>query len=194
MRRISISTPKSLDALGRVIAITRRAKVQLVDMVVASEDSMYRVHMKVEGPHDEEYGRLTGRRYGGLVEWYRTGDAKHIVVCAGAWCSDAKHAVDSLRARGVPVGLMRIRFVRPFPREEVAKLDQYETAVVYDRDITPVGGILSLEVKAALSRARVVNIVAGIAGVDFDSRHFYETIQNAIDGELEIWCLWYELP
>jgi pyruvate ferredoxin oxidoreductase alpha subunit len=78
---------------------------------------------------------------------------------------------------------MRIRFVRPFPREEVAKLDQYETAVVYDRDITPVGGILGLEVKAALSRARVVNIVAGIAGVDFDSRHFYETIQNAIDGE-----------
>jgi hypothetical protein len=53
MRRISISTPRSLDALGRVIAITRRAKVQLVDMVVVSEDSMYRVHMKVEGPHDE---------------------------------------------------------------------------------------------------------------------------------------------
>lgn len=137
---------------------------------------------KVISQADEEYGRLTGRRYGGLVEWYRAGDAKHIVVCAGAWCSDAKHAVDSLRARGVPVGLMRIRFVRPFPREEVAKLDQYETAVVYDRDITPVGGILGLEVKAALSRARVVNIVAGIAGVDFDSRHFYETIQNAIDG------------
>jgi pyruvate ferredoxin oxidoreductase alpha subunit len=137
---------------------------------------------KVISQADEEYGRLTGRRYGGLVEWYRASDAKHIVVCAGAWCSDAKHAVDSLRARGVPVGLMRIRFVRPFPREEVAKLDQYETAVVYDRDITPVGGILGLEVKAALSRARVVNIVAGIAGVDFDSRHFYETIQNAIDG------------
>jgi pyruvate ferredoxin oxidoreductase alpha subunit len=43
-------------------------------------------------------------------------DAKHVVVCAGAWCSDAKHAVDSLRARGVSVGLMRMRFIRPFPR------------------------------------------------------------------------------
>jgi hypothetical protein len=31
MRRISIVTPKSLDALGRIIAVTRRAKVQLVD-------------------------------------------------------------------------------------------------------------------------------------------------------------------
>jgi pyruvate ferredoxin oxidoreductase alpha subunit len=131
---------------------------------------------------DEEYGKLVGRRYGGLVEWYRADDAKHVVVCAGAWCSDAKHAVDSLRARGVSIGLMRMRFIRPFPREEVTKLDQYSTVVVYDRDITPLGGVLGLEVNAALSHARVVNIVAGIAGVDFDSSHFYETIQNAIEG------------
>jgi pyruvate ferredoxin oxidoreductase alpha subunit len=131
---------------------------------------------------DEEYGKLAGRRYGGLVEWYRADDAKHVVVCAGAWCSDAKHAVDSLRARGVSVGLMRMRFIRPFPREEITKLDQYSTVVVYDRDITPLGGVLGLEVNAALSHARVVNIVAGIAGVDFDSSHFYETIQNAIEG------------
>jgi acetolactate synthase II small subunit len=53
MRRISIVTPKSLDALGRIIAVTRRAKVQLVDMTVTSEDFLYRVHMKIEGPHDE---------------------------------------------------------------------------------------------------------------------------------------------
>jgi pyruvate ferredoxin oxidoreductase alpha subunit len=66
--------------------------------------------------------------------------------------------------------------------------------VVYDRDITPLGGVLGLEVNAALSHARVVNIVAGIAGVDFDSSHFYETIQNAIGGDIRSWSLWYELP
>jgi len=53
MRRISLTTQKSLDALGRVIATTRRAKVQLVDMVVTSEDSVYKIHIKVEGSHDE---------------------------------------------------------------------------------------------------------------------------------------------
>ena len=62
-----------------------------------------------------------GRRYGGLVEWYRAEDAKRVVVRAGAWCSYAKHAVDSLRARGVSVGLMRMRFIRPFPREDITK-------------------------------------------------------------------------
>lgn len=131
---------------------------------------------------DEEFGRMFSRRYGGLVEWYKAHDAKHIVVCAGAWCSDAKQAVDKLRESGMSVGLMRLRFIRPFPKEEVALLDQYENVVVYDRDISPLGGIIGVEVKSVLTRAKVYNIVAGIAGVDFDVANFYETTRQAIDG------------
>lgn len=131
---------------------------------------------------DWEYGKITGRSYGGLVEWYKASDAKNIVVCMGAWCSDAKQAVDALRKRGVSIGLMRVRFLRPFPLEEVSQLDQYEKVIVYDRDITPLGGVLGLEIKAALSKASVINIVAGIAGVDFDAQNFYETIQKAVEG------------
>lgn len=43
--------------------------------------------------------------------------------------------------------------------------------------------MLGLEIKSAPSRARVVNIIAGIVGVDFDSGNFYETIQNTIVGK-----------
>lgn len=53
MSNINIIVPKSLDALGRVIAITRRAKVQLIHMSVTLEDSMYKIYMRVEGPPDE---------------------------------------------------------------------------------------------------------------------------------------------
>ncbi|MEM1571382.1 MAG: pyruvate ferredoxin oxidoreductase [Pyrobaculum sp.] len=132
---------------------------------------------------DEEYGKLTGRSYGGLVEWYKTGDAKYAAVCMGAWCSDAKAAVDALRRRGIPIGLMRVRFLRPFPSEEVAKLDQYEKVIVFDRDITPLGGVLGVEVRAHLTRAEVVNIVAGIAGVDFDAQGFLDAVQKAVEGQ-----------
>lgn len=137
---------------------------------------------KVINQVDWEYGKIIGRSYGGLVEWYKASDAKNIVVCMGAWCSDAKQAVDALRKRGMPVGLMRVRFLRPFPLEEVSQLDQYEKVIVYDRDITPLGGVLGVEIKAALSKASVINIVAGITGVDFDVQNFYETIQKAIEG------------
>lgn len=148
--------------------------------------AVYNAHQEAKGlvrQADYEYGKLTGRSYGGLVETFKMGDAKHVVVCAGSWCSDAKDAVAKLREAGLPVGLMRLRFIRPFPTEEVRRLDDYDTVIVYDRDITPSGGVLGVEVKAALSRAKVVNIVAGIAGVDFDSRGFYQTIQDAVDGK-----------
>ncbi|ACB40451.1 pyruvate ferredoxin oxidoreductase [Pyrobaculum neutrophilum] len=131
---------------------------------------------------DREYGKLTGRSYGGLVEWYRAEDAEDVVVCAGAWCSDAKRAVDALRSRDIPVGLLRLRFIRPFPTEEVKRLSQYRRAVVFDRDITPLGGVLGVELKAAVPDAEVVNIVAGIAGVDFDAEAFYRVISNAVEG------------
>ncbi|MFN7106444.1 MAG: pyruvate ferredoxin oxidoreductase, partial [Pyrobaculum sp.] len=147
--------------------------------------AIYNAHQeakKAVGQIDREYGKLFGRSYGGLVEWYKADDAKYLAVCVGAWCSDAKEAVNLLRAKGVPVGLMRLRFIRPFPVEQIKRLDQYDVVIVYDRDITPIGGVLGVEIRSVLSKARVINIVAGIAGVDFDSNNFYETIQNAIYG------------
>ncbi|MEM1902439.1 MAG: transketolase C-terminal domain-containing protein [Pyrobaculum sp.] len=132
---------------------------------------------------DEEFGNMFNRRYGGLVEWYRSSDAKYIVVCTGAWCSDAKQAVDKLREEGMSIGLMRLRFLRPFPSEEIKKLDQFNKVIVYDRNISPLGGIIGVEIKSILTKAQVFNIVAGIAGVDFDAVNFYETIKNTIEGK-----------
>lgn len=144
---------------------------------------VYKAHQEAKAvinQTDREFGKIFGRTYGGLVEWYKASDAKHVAVCAGAWCSDAKNAVDALREKGVPVGLMRLRFIRPLPTEEIQKLDQYDVVVVYDRDITPAGGILGLEISSILTKAPVVNIIAGIAGVDFDNKGFYETLSEAM--------------
>ncbi|MCU7787207.1 MAG: ACT domain-containing protein [Pyrobaculum sp.] len=53
MKRINILTPKSLDAVGRIIAITRRAKVSVVNMQIAADTTIYRIHMDVNGDPDE---------------------------------------------------------------------------------------------------------------------------------------------
>lgn len=148
--------------------------------------SIYRAHQEAKSiirKAEADFARLFGRSHGGLVEWYMADGAKYAVVCAGAWCSDAKEAVAKLRERGIPVGLMRLRYIRPFPLEEVRRLDQFERVVVYDRDITPAGGVLGIEVRSALSRAQVVNVVAGIAGVDFGVADFYESIGRAVEGQ-----------
>lgn len=48
----------------------------------------------------DEYGKLTGRRYGPLTECYRCSDAKYLAVSMGAWSGgDIMNAIDRLRMR-----------------------------------------------------------------------------------------------
>ncbi|MEM0369375.1 MAG: ACT domain-containing protein [Pyrobaculum sp.] len=53
MKNIRIVTYRSVDSIGRVIAIVRRAKISLKNLYLVSEDSIYRIDLEVEGPVDE---------------------------------------------------------------------------------------------------------------------------------------------
>ena len=61
--------------------------------------------------------------YGGLVEEYKLEDADYIVVMMGGWCGDAKDAIDLLRKDGIQIGMLRLRFLRPFPTKEIETLN-----------------------------------------------------------------------
>ncbi len=148
--------------------------------------NIYKAHQeakKLIKEIDAEYGKLTGREYGGAVERFELEGAKYAVVCMGAWCGDAKEAVKTLRREGMPVGLMRLRFVRPFPDEEIEELSGLDKVVVFDRDITPAGGVLGREVASVLGRDKVVNVLAGLAGVDFKAEEFRKAVKHAVEGE-----------
>ena len=85
---------------------------------------------------DDAYHKLTGRRYG-VVEPYRLEGGKTILVTAGTITSTARVVVDSLRDRGEPVGLLKLRMVRPFPFDEIrALLGQAERVAVIDRSVS----------------------------------------------------------
>ncbi len=122
---------------------------------------------------DKEWGELTGRSYGGLVECYRCSDAKHFIVGAGAWVGDMREAVDRLRAEhGFKAGLVKVRYVRPFPREEMVKwLANAKSVIVFDRSVSPgSAGPLFLDTVTHLTisgvRAPVKNVLAGLTGLD----------------------------
>ena len=68
----------------------------------------------------EEYGKLTGRRYG-LVEGYELDDAEVAIVIIGSAAGAARVAIDRLRSRGAKVGMLKLRTFRPFPAEAVAE-------------------------------------------------------------------------
>ncbi|MEM2040240.1 MAG: pyruvate ferredoxin oxidoreductase [Zestosphaera sp.] len=138
---------------------------------------------KVVEEADYLWEKLVGRRYGGLTECYRCEDAKHFMVGVGAWVGDMREAVDRLREGfGLKVGLVKIRYFRPFPREDMIKwLNNAMSVVVFDRSVSPsIGGPLYLEVLASMTsagiRAPVKNVIAGLAGVDVT----YEDLTNVM--------------
>ena len=132
----------------------------------------------------EEAGRgfqeIFGRSYGGLVEEYRCEDADSLMVTMGSMTTAARRAVDRLRSEGEKIGLLKLRFMRPFPAEELRSIaGQVDSIGVVDRVVlhgTGGGGVFA-DVKAALYnldvRPPVMNFIAGMGGADISIDDLY---------------------
>ena len=129
---------------------------------------------------DRSYGETFGRSYGGMVERYRCDDADSLMVTMGSMTTAARRAVDRLRGQGEKIGLLKLRFMRPFPREEVVELaGQVDSIGVVDRVVChgTGGGMAFMDVKSALYntgvRVPVKNYVTGLGGEDIPIDDLY---------------------
>ncbi|MCI8398709.1 MAG: pyruvate ferredoxin oxidoreductase [Oscillibacter sp.] len=140
---------------------------------------------------DKEYGAAFGRSYGGMLEEYRMEDAEVCLVALGSVNGTIKEVVDSLRGEGKKVGLVKLRFIRPFPRDYFKALAGRVKAVgIVSRDLSfGYEGAIGSEVKAAMQGAGTavpaVNFVAGLAGRDIPRgtiAEMYQKLERAADG------------
>jgi len=120
----------------------------------------------------EEFGQLTGRKYG-LIDAYRLDDAEYAIVILGSAAGTVRTVVDDLRDQGRKVGLLMIRMFRPFPAKKVAEaLGGKKAVAVLDRSLSfgAQGNPVFLEVAAALYThgvfPKLVNYVYGLGGRD----------------------------
>ena len=138
--------------------------------------------------HDE-YGELSGRRYGdGLVDQYNLEDADVAIVCLGSTAGTVKTVVDDLRTKGIKAGLLRIRSFRPFPAKSIIQALQNAKAIaVMDKSMSfgGNGGALFHETRHALYDAQmhpfVVNYIYGLGGRDTSPTqivNIYEDLQK----------------
>lgn len=132
------------------------------------------VHQEVAA----EFQATFGRRYD-LVEHYRMEDAEDVLVMSNAFASKGKAAVDAARASGRRVGLLRLRVIRPWPRQAVCEALRGRRAVaVLDQNLAPgQGGILVQEVAASLyhepERPRAIcSFVGGLGGKNISAGEF----------------------
>ncbi len=124
-----------------------------------------------------EFEARFGRRHA-AVEEFRLDDAEYVLVMSNAFATKGKEAVLRWRERGVRAGLLRLRLLRPFPVEAIARPHTRPPAVaVVDHNHPPrLGGITYQEVAAALysrpSRPALVSAVGGLGGKDISPSEF----------------------
>jgi pyruvate ferredoxin oxidoreductase alpha subunit len=143
---------------------------------------------------DKRFGDHFGRYYCGVVEEIQCEDAEIVLVGMGSVVGTSRVVVDRLRERGFKVGLVKLRFYRPFPRDYFKGLSRRVKAVgVIDRDISfGYEGAVASDIKSALASAgvvpKVMNFIAGIAGRDITKEHIenmYNKLFNLIQGKDE---------
>ena len=125
-----------------------------------------------------EFAQKFGRDWGGLIDTYRMDDAEYAIVTMGSACGAARVVVDEYRARGVRMGMLKVRYMRPFPDEEIAKaLSDCKAYGVIDRSVC-FGwdmGVLAVEVNAACGRYGVklpnLAFIGGLGGLDIRTEY-----------------------
>lgn len=130
---------------------------------------------KVFSEAARDYKELFGRDYG-PVEGYRLEDAEYVLVMSNSFTTLGRQAVNRMRERGVPAGLLKLRMIRPFPSEEIAALLKGRGAVaVFDQNLSPgSGGIIYPEVAASMYHVKgrpetILPVVGGLGGKQLTS-------------------------
>ncbi|MFH1510711.1 MAG: transketolase C-terminal domain-containing protein [Candidatus Woesearchaeota archaeon] len=144
-------------------------KHQLQEASLASLSTISSVATEFQTRFKRSYGN-------GLLEAYRMDDARTAVLCMGTVCGTARFAVDELRKKGKKVGLIKLKCLRPFPRNDLVNLAKKLKAVaVLDRDIS-VGfeGAVATDVRSSLHKSRIIinNYIVGLGGKDIRPADF----------------------
>ncbi|MCD6222240.1 MAG: pyruvate ferredoxin oxidoreductase [Thermoplasmata archaeon] len=133
----------------------------------------------------KEFASKFGRDYHGLIEQYRMDDAEYALISMGTVTGTAREVVDELRNHGIKAGLIKLRFIRPFPDEELRSIVEngnLKALGVYDRAISyGVAGPVYIETRNALYGfdLPLYNFLAGIGGRDVvinDVRKMYDAM------------------
>ncbi|UCE91931.1 MAG: pyruvate ferredoxin oxidoreductase [Methanobacteriota archaeon] len=149
-------------------------------------DKAMRSAVEVIGEVNAAFAKQFGRDHGGLIDPYMVDDADAVLITMGTASSTAHEVVDDMRAEGKKVGLVKLRFWRPYPMTEMRAIAEKVKAVgVFDRAVSfGVGGPSFIEFKSAVFGIDlpVLNFIGGLGGRDVslaDIRYMYDKLLDA---------------
>jgi pyruvate ferredoxin oxidoreductase alpha subunit/oxalate oxidoreductase subunit alpha len=120
-----------------------------------------------------DFNKIFGRSYDPFIEKYKMDDAEIAFFIQGAHANTCRKEIDKMRKQGVKVGMLRPRWIIPWPTQYVAEacaglkaLGVIETSTCYGGSMR--GGNLAPEVRASLydldERPAVTSFMGGLGG------------------------------
>lgn len=142
---------------------------------------------KVAEEADKRFSEIFGRSHGTMVDGYKTEDADYILLTVGSITGLAKEVVDELREQGIRAGVLKIRFLRPFPYREIAEAVKNAKAIgTFEKDISfGYEGTVYTNVNSALVRNGILkpsyNFIGGLGGRDVSAENIKECFKVLIE-------------
>lgn len=161
-------------------------------------DKAMREAPKVIEEVNAAFAKQFGRNWGGMLDPYMVDDADVVLLTLGTASSTAHEVVDEMRAQGKKVGVVKLRFWRPYPTEQIRRIAQKVKAVgVFDRAVSyGVAGPSFIEFRNAAYGLNVpsMNFIGGLGGRDVstaDIRFMYERLlETAKSGKVKREITW----
>lgn len=188
--------PRAPESLGPQIAPTSGPAMQHQRKLAF--DNVYKAIPELT----DSFNKAFGRNYSPWLDEYMTEDAEVVFVVSGAHALTAQTVAKKLRNLGEKVGVIRLRWVRPFPTLQLREsLSRFKAVGVIDTNVDfgcPVGaGVLTSEVRGAcygLENTKIVGFVAGLGGEVVTREEFYHMVHKlqviARTGKVEKEAFW----
>lgn len=176
--KMDLDFPRSLG-FSTSPADNQEFKYQQNQAVLAAVSEVQRV--------DSDFQDRFGRGYGGMLESYRCDDAEAVLVTLGSVSGTIRIVVDRMRTAGHKVGLVKLRFMRPFPDEGLRRILGPVRAVgVLDKDISfGYEGTVFTNVNSALKHLANPpvswNFIGGLGGRNISKRDIESIYRRLLD-------------
>ncbi len=180
---LDVKNPKTFGAFAQPNTYFEFKEIEQNAMSEAKEE-IQKVH--------EEFAKEFGREYGGgLIELIEMKDAEYALVTVGGVTGTARMVLEELQKSGKKAGIIRIKSMRPFPKEEIiSATKKLKNLGVIDRHVS-IGyeGPLCTDIKAALKeeKVKVTGFIAGLGGRDIDRTRIKKAFEIIEKGQEGVW-------
>ncbi len=162
-----------------------------------------RTTLKDAAEAEKRFAQIFGRGSDPYIEPYRCDDADYVAVGIGSITYQMRVCVDVLRKEGVKMGVMGVRFYRPFPDEAMADALKRKKGIIVVEKALSYGyeGALASDLKSALyehlagtgTLPSVQNFIAGIGGREIHTNDLTQILRAATKGRISKEPTWIGL-